>query len=514
MPTVRKFVVFMLLKCGYGDSQHIQENKDHYMGTDANATRRQIYQLWRSINKLDSADGIRWKQVGLNLDRYLLINASRDTRMMSTQLTGNTCYFQTYLFGVLCKVGKPALSSDGNNIDLQEVDPLEVATVHISQLLLEFFHDVEDGVMRPLTNSNVVLDFHRYHDAAYYDVITRYLRSLQTSVPTYELQYQRLMDYFKQGVLHQYDRFEVSATMSSTLNTKSLQPVCETDDGVYKLARSSYYKYRAANLTFGFNTGITGSLSCFAEFNALRKNQLLAFYPQLQPLIAGVVEARRATSKYRDYYFMAQFEVGQRELVDLHHLTYEIDLHSLLGKTKDKALTARIHAVNTLLAEHVYFSTQRLSDYDKFTPITSSRKFYDQFLDSFMSAVYWQDFLGLGLSQIVPAEKEINSLTQTAFYSLEMMSRQAWRMEYEFEKECINQMARSTLRQHQSAFSGSQSLDQKYSVAVKIGHGVTYSKYNTLMHFLNVAQAYWHNPDVNSIQVFLKDRAQRPPTVT
>ena len=43
------------------------------------------------------------------------------------------------------------------------------------------------------------------------------------------------------------------------------------------------------------------------------------------------------------------------------------------------------------------------------------------------------------------AEKEVNSLTRTAFYSAEMMQRQSWRQEYEFEKECINQMARSTV---------------------------------------------------------------------
>ena len=53
-----------------------------------------------------------------------------------------------------------------------------------------------------------------------------------------------------------------------------------------------------------------------------------------------------------------------------------------------------------------------------------------------------------GFSEVNPKEKEINSLTQTAFYGTEMMSRQAWRMEYEFEKECINQMAQKTLRQH------------------------------------------------------------------
>ena len=100
--------------------------------------------------------------------------------------------------------------------------------------------------------------------------------------------------------------------MPSTPNTKSLQPVCDCDDGVYKLGRSNYYKYRAANLMFGFNTLITSKLSCFAEFNALRKNQLLAFYEELKPLLSECVGTKRTSTKYRDYYFMAQFEVSNR----------------------------------------------------------------------------------------------------------------------------------------------------------------------------------------------------------
>ena len=72
-------------------------------------------------------------------------------------------------------------------------------------------------------------------------------------------------------------------------------------------------------------------------------------------------------------------------------------------------------------------------------------------------------------------------------------------------QECINQMARSTLRQHTSSFTGTSDMNQKYTVAIKVGHGYTYSKYNTLMHFLNVAECYWHNPDLNCIQVFGKD---------
>ena len=37
--------------------------------------------------------------------------------------------------------------------------------------------------MRPLTNCNVVLDFHRYEDAAYYTLALRYLRSLASVDP-------------------------------------------------------------------------------------------------------------------------------------------------------------------------------------------------------------------------------------------------------------------------------------------------------------------------------------------
>ena len=54
-------------------------------------------------------------------------------------------------------------------------------------------------------------------------------------------------------------------------------------------------------------------------------------------------------------------------------------------------------------------------------------------------------------------------------------------------------------------FDGGQSASQKYTVSIKIGHGFTYSKYNTLMHFLSVMESYWHNPDLNNIQMFGKD---------
>ena len=385
----------------------------------------------------------------------------------------------------------------------------------MSNFLVQFFaHDAGDAnatlMMRPLTNSNVVLDFHRYSDAPYYDLIARFLASRGFAMPDYELQYRRLFDYFYQTrKLHAYERFELSATMSSTPNTKSLQPVCDTDEGAYKLGHSAYYKYRAANLMFGFNTGFTKELASFAEFNALRKNQLLGFYEQLQPLLSQCTSARRTSNKYRDYYFMGQFEVGQQELIDVHHYTYEIDLHAILNKAHhDPNLSQRVHAINALLAQHVHFSTQRLDDYDKFMKpeaFMASKKWYEFFKNGFMTVAFFNEFAGLGFSPCVPGEKEINSLTRTAFYLTEMMQRQAWRNEYEFEKECINQMARSTLRQHLSTFGGTQDMSQKYLVAIKIGFGITYSKYNTLMHFLNVSECYWQNPDLNAIQVFGKD---------
>ena len=48
-------------------------------------------------------------------------------------------------------------------------------------------------------------------------------------------------------MLHRYGKCTLSATMSSTPNTKTLQLVRDADaDAVFRLGRSSYYKYRAA----------------------------------------------------------------------------------------------------------------------------------------------------------------------------------------------------------------------------------------------------------------------------
>ena len=115
------------------------------------------------------------------------------------------------------------------------------------------------------------------------------------------------------------------------------------------------------------------------------------------------------------------------------------------------------------------------------------------------------NFVGLGFSDINPNEKEINSLTQTVFYDASLMAELSYRMQFEFEKEAISEMARATLRRYSRLFDGQQDLAQPYKITIPIGQGFTYSKYNTLMHFLNVVVSYWHNPDLNSIAVFGKD---------
>jgi hypothetical protein len=421
---------FLLLKCNLGDSQHMQDNKAYYTGPDSNPMRRILYALWKTIHQLDVGSQKQGHEIPMDLDQYLLINNRRDPRTMSCQLTGNTCYFQTYLFGVLCKAGGIELARDGASIRLRTVGKLSESTVSISRFLLEFFVQQDGMVMRPLTNCNLVIDFFRYTDAPYYSMFANYLQQRQISVPDYELQFRRTLDYFeRQRTLHRYGRFTLCGALSSTLNSKSLQPVFGTDDGAYKLAQSNYYKYRACNLMFGFNTGIMSSIKSFCEFNALRKNQLLAFYQELMDAGAGVGLAAASTNKFRDYYFMPQFEVGQKELVDVHHYTYLLDMCSLLSGGSGQADKAMVERVNDKLADHIYWSTQKRSDYDKILSkedFKASKKSYTFFKDHFMSIPFLFEYMALGFQEINPKEKDINSLTQTVFYSADLMRGQVY----------------------------------------------------------------------------------------
>eukprot|EP00977_Amphora_coffeiformis_P007408 scaffold1600_cov179-Amphora_coffeaeformis.AAC.23 len=434
----RALAIYLLLKCNYADSNHIQENKDHYTGTlSTNATRSCIYNTWKRINTLDGPIGrIKAQTVPLPLKTYVLVNDKKKPTLMSTQLTSNTCYFQVFLFAVLVKVGRMK-----KRMKFEQIDALQTVTEDMCRFLLEFFvsETARGGtLMRPLTNCNFVIDFYRYKSSPYYPVIQGYLG--KSHAPDYEAQYQLVMNYLASQVcLHKYERFTLEGAMSSTPNTKSLQPVTGHEDAVDKLAKcGNYYKYRAANLMFGFNSNIMMGLESFCEFNALRKNQLLRFYDELRGSLSGCAETimngSPPVTKYRDYYFMPQFEVGQQELVDVHYYTYLVDLFALveLGPAFEK----RIHAVNDVLIEHIFFSTQQTRNYEKFSEIKNQRKYLKLFRDTFLTADWFQNFVGLGFGEINPKEKEINSLTQTVFYSTDLMSMQSHRQSYEFEKEC------------------------------------------------------------------------------
>ena len=159
---------------------------------------------------------------------------------MSTQETGNTCYFQTYLFAVLCRVCAPSPNRDGS-VDIHNQEKLADVTLRIASFLLEFF--AKEGIMRPLTNNNFVLDFMRYKNARYYAVMTSYLRHRGVNVPDYEQQYEQVLRYYQDTkTLHTYCKCRVEGKMPGAPNTKQLQPVQGTDDGRYKLCMFNYYK--------------------------------------------------------------------------------------------------------------------------------------------------------------------------------------------------------------------------------------------------------------------------------
>jgi hypothetical protein len=186
-------------------------------------------------------------------------------------------------------------------------------------------------------------------------------------------------------------------------------------------------RYRACNLMFGFNTGIMMGLKSFCEFNSLRKNQLLGFYDRLQHIFGG---CRRAMvdHKYRDYYFMPQYEIGQQELIDVHHYGFVVDMCSLYRLGAEPASQEMISAVNNILADHVYFSTQQRSDYEKILKLADfkRRDFYSFFENCFLSIPFFSKFMALGFSEINPKEKEINSLSQSVFYMAELMRGQEY----------------------------------------------------------------------------------------
>ena len=201
-------------------------------------------------------------------------------------------------------MGKPALSPDCRSVILRHEELLETATIRIAQFLFTFFVNAESRVIRPYTNSNFILDFYRYKHSPYYTTFVKYLREKGVTVPDYKKQYEGMMMYYSfVKNLHGYDRFVLEGATSSTPNSKSLQYITAAEGASDKLGRGDYYKYRAANLMFGCNAGAMLGLYCFSQFNAWRKNQLLAFYEVIKERIGGLAEemGRERLTKYRDY---------------------------------------------------------------------------------------------------------------------------------------------------------------------------------------------------------------------
>ncbi len=58
----------------------------------------------------------------------------------------------------------------------------------------------------------------------------------------------------------------------------------------------------------------------------------------------------------------------------------------------------------------------------------------------------------LGFNQFNEKEKDKNALTHTVLYNVNLMEQYMHRMSYEFERECINQMAKSNLRKYTIEF--------------------------------------------------------------
>jgi hypothetical protein len=86
-----------------------------------------------------------------------------------------------------------------------------------------------------------------------------------------------------------------------------------------------------------------------------------------------------------------------------------------------------------------------------------------------MSIEYFKVFVPLGFNQFNEKEKEKNALTHTVLYSINLMQQQMYRQSYEFERECINQMAKTALTKFVRVLEEPQDEHQRYSVELSVG---------------------------------------------
>ena len=91
---------------------------------------------------------------------------------------------------------------------------------------------------------------------------------------------------------------------------------------------------------------------------------------------------------------MAQFEVGQQELVDIHHYTYLMDMCML--KKADK-LTDIVYACNKFLVQKIYFSMQGKNNYHKLMDLQDfvrARKYMNVFQQTFLTPEWFKEYVG------------------------------------------------------------------------------------------------------------------------
>ena len=68
-------------------------------------------------------------------------------------------------------------------------------------------------------------------------------------------------------------------------------------------------------------------------------------------------------------------------------------------KRADDKLSERVQGINEILEEHIFFSTQRTANYEKFMPLKEFKKakeYYPFYLNAFMSVDWFSKFAGLG----------------------------------------------------------------------------------------------------------------------
>ena len=91
---------------------------------------------------------------------------------------------------------------------------------------------------------------------------------------------------------------------------------------------------------------------------------------------------------------MAQFEVGQQELIDIHHYTYLMDMCML--KKADK-LSDIIYAVNKFLVQNIHFSMQGRNNYHKLMDLQDfarARKYMSPFQQCFLTPEWFKEYVG------------------------------------------------------------------------------------------------------------------------